>query len=89
MVEGDIKTTNFILIGTKAVISANIEAKDAKIGGEINGNIKVDGFLEIDSTAKVFGDIEANEIQIERGAILNGNCVMLKNVPPKQKEPTQ
>jgi cytoskeletal protein CcmA (bactofilin family) len=89
MVEGDVKTTNFILVGTKAVIAANIQAKDAKIGGEINGNIKVDGYLEIDSTAKVFGNIEANEISVERGAIINGNCVMLKNATAKPKEPEQ
>jgi cytoskeletal protein CcmA (bactofilin family) len=89
MIEGDVKTTNFILVGTKAVITANIEAKDAKIGGEIKGDIKIAGYLEINSTAKVFGNIEANEISIERGAILNGNCVMLKNTSSKQKETSE
>jgi cytoskeletal protein CcmA (bactofilin family) len=81
MVEGDIKTTNFLLIDNKAVIIANVEAKDAKINGEVKGNIKVQGYLEIGATAKIIGDIEANEISIERGGTINGNCVMIKVKP--------
>ena len=78
MVEGDVKTTNFLLIDNKAVITANIEAKDAKISGEVKGNIKVQGYLEIGATAKIIGDIEANEISVERGGTINGNCTMTK-----------
>jgi cytoskeletal protein CcmA (bactofilin family) len=79
MVEGDIKTTNFLLINNKAIITANIEAKDAKINGEVNGNIKIQGYLEVGSTAKIIGDIEASELSIERGSLINGNCKMIKN----------
>lgn len=78
-VEGDIKTTSFLLVGDKAVINANIEAKDAKISGETKGNIKISGYLEITSSAKITGDIEALELSIEKGALLNGNCLMNKN----------
>jgi len=85
IVEGSIKTNNFLLIGKKAKITANIEAKEAKIGGEVTGNIKTNGFLEISSTAKIFGDIEASELSVERGAILNGNCVMIHNKKPIQE----
>jgi cytoskeletal protein CcmA (bactofilin family) len=75
-VEGDIKTTNYLLLGNKSVIVANIEAKDAKISGQVNGNVKIGGYLEISSSAKITGDIEATELSIEKGAILNGNCKM-------------
>lgn len=78
VVEGSIKTSNFLLIGTKAKVTANVEAKEAKIGGEIHGNIKVDGYLEIAATAKIFGDIEANKLSVEKNAILNGTCRMSK-----------
>jgi len=78
VVEGSIKTSNFLLIGNKAKVTANVEAKEAKIGGEIHGNIKVDGYLEVAATAKIFGDIEANKLSIEKNAILNGNCRMSK-----------
>jgi len=73
-VDGSIKTQSFLLIGDKAMIIADIEAKDAKISGDITGNIKVKGYLEITKTAKINGDIETSLISIERGAIINGKC---------------
>ncbi len=76
IVEGSIKTSSHLLVGDKAKITADIEAKEAKIGGEINGNIRVKGFLEITSTAKIVGDIEATAVSIEKGAILDGRCTM-------------
>ena len=77
VVEGSVKTSNYLLIGEKAKITASVEANEAKIGGEVNGNVKTKGYLEITSSAKIFGDIEASELSIERGALLNGKCVML------------
>lgn len=75
-VNGSLKTNNNLKIGEKAKVTANVEAKEAKIGGEIKGNVKIKGYLEITSTAKIFGDIEANSLSIERGAIINGKCSM-------------
>jgi cytoskeletal protein CcmA (bactofilin family) len=83
IVEGSIKTNNFLLIGSKAKIMANIEAGDAKIGGEVQGNIKVKGYLEIKSSAKIQGDIEAAKISIEKGAIFNGKCSMTTDLTKK------
>lgn len=85
MVEGSVKTNSFLLVSSKAKILADIKAKDAKIGGEINGNIRVEGYLEILSTAKIFGDVEAALISIEKGAILNGKCLMTKNKPENKE----
>ena len=75
-VEGNVKTDNYLLIGEKAKIIADIKAKDAKIAGEVQGNIKISGYLEVKPTAKINGDIEANHISIEKGALLNGHCLM-------------
>lgn len=76
IVEGSVKTTNYLLVGQKAEISANIEAKDSIISGKIKGNIKIQNYLEIKSGASINGDIKAKEISIEKGAKLNGNVVM-------------
>ncbi len=84
IVEGNVKTNSFLLVGSKAKIIANIEAGDAKIGGEVQGNIKVKGYLEIKGSAKIQGDIEAAEISIEKGAIFNGKCTMTAG-PSKNK----
>jgi cytoskeletal protein CcmA (bactofilin family) len=76
MLEGSLKTQSGLVIGDKAKVSASVEAKEAKIGGEVIGNIKVGGYLEITATAKINGDIEASSLSIARGAILNGKCAM-------------
>src|SRR3990167_1798507 len=76
IVEGNLKTAGNLEVGEKAKVTANVEAREAKIGGEIRGNVKIKGFLEITAAAKVFGDIEAALISIERGATFNGKCVM-------------
>jgi len=81
ILEGEIKTSNNLLIGTKAKIDANIEAKQAKVSGEVHGNLKIKGYLELTSTAKIDGNIEAGNISIENGAIFNGNCIMTKETP--------
>ena len=79
IVEGSIKTDKFLLIGDKSKITANIEAKDAKIGGEVNGNINISGYLEINASAKISGEIKASQISVARGAKLNSQLIMDKN----------
>lgn len=75
--EGSLKTDANLLIGTQAKIIANIEAKDAIINGEIKGNIKAKNYLSIGRTAKIFGDIQYGEISIEKGAMINGQMLMI------------
>ena len=84
IVDGSVKTNGFLLVKDKAKIAANIDAKNAKIGGEINGNIKIKEFLEIKASAKIFGDIEVADISIERGAVINGKIIMIKDKDNKK-----
>lgn len=78
VVDGSVKTNNFLLIGNKAKITASIEAKDAKVAGLISGNVLVTGYLEIKASAKITGDVGANQLSIEKGAVINGNISMGK-----------
>ncbi len=85
IVDGSIKTNGSLEIGKTAKITANVEAKQSKIGGHVTGNIKTKGFLEITATAKIFGDIEASGLSIERGAVFNGKCVMIAGIEEIKK----
>ncbi len=78
--EGSIKTSNNLFAGSKSKIKADIEAKQAKISGEIHGNLIIENYLEITSSAKIFGDIQAGSISIENGAMFTGNCSMNKGL---------
>jgi cytoskeletal protein CcmA (bactofilin family) len=86
--DGSIKTAASIFIGDKAKISANIEAKDVIVNGEVHGNIKSKNYLALGGTAKIFGDLQYGEISIEKGAIVNGQLLML-SAEQKQIEKTK
>lgn len=76
ILEGEIKTSKNLIIGPKAVVNANIRANQAKISGEVHGNINVGGYLELTASAKILGNIEAAKLSIEPGAFFNGQCLM-------------
>ena len=75
-VEGSIKTNNFLLIGGKSKIFANIKAKNAKINGKITGNIEINEYLELGQSAVINGDVNTKILSIAKGAIINGKCSM-------------
>jgi len=76
--KGDVRTSSTIYIGDKARVTANIDAKTARAGGEIKGNMKIKDHLEVVASARIHGDIECSSLSVENGAIINGKCSMLK-----------
>ena len=86
ILEGSLKTQSSLLVGDKARVTANIEAKEATISGEVTGNINAKGYLEIGPTAKITGDITASSLSVSRGAVLNGKCTMSPGETPKEEK---
>jgi len=84
--EGSLKTLASVFIGNQAKIAANIEAKDAIVNGEVHGNIKAKNYLAIGNTAKIFGDLQYGEISIEKGAVINGQLLMLSEDHKKNEK---
>jgi cytoskeletal protein CcmA (bactofilin family) len=86
VLNGGVKTAGNIFIGDHASITADLEAKSARIGGEVKGNIKIEGYLQLVSSAKVFGDAECASLSVELGAVINGKITMIKNLPLEKKD---
>ena len=76
IVAGKVSTSQSLLVGETANISADISAENAMVSGTIQGNVKVLGALILGRTAKVSGDITCGSLQVENGAIFNGKCQM-------------
>ncbi|MDP2789912.1 MAG: polymer-forming cytoskeletal protein [bacterium] len=74
--QGTLKTKHNVMIGSGAIVKANVEAQDVHLAGELHGNVKVSGKLVLATTAKLNGNIEAASLTVEEGATLNGKCVM-------------
>ena len=86
ILEGSLKTKGSVLIGERAKITASINSEDARIGGEVIGNITINGFLEIDPSAKIMGNIECASLFVGKGAIINGKCTMTTGEKVKEEE---
>jgi cytoskeletal protein CcmA (bactofilin family) len=86
VLKGGVKTAGNIYIGDHANITADLESKTARIGGEVKGNLKIEGALQIMAAAKIFGDIECSSLSVESGAVINGKIVMTKDLPAEKKE---
>ncbi|PIP67142.1 MAG: cell shape determination protein CcmA [Parcubacteria group bacterium CG11_big_fil_rev_8_21_14_0_20_41_14] len=74
IVNGSLKTKGNLRVDEGAKIKANVDATNAQVSGEIQGNITVKDSLDLGSSAKVAGDIITKILSIEPGAVLNGHC---------------
>lgn len=93
-VTGKIHTSQSVHVGEAAVIVADMQAGNAIIAGQIQGNVKVSGNLILQSTARIHGDIACGILRVEDGAQFTGKCNMkgatkentkVHNVPEPEK----
>jgi cytoskeletal protein CcmA (bactofilin family) len=79
-VEGTLTGTVYagkaVVVGKEGVVRGEIRTHDALIAGEVTGTLLAASRLEIQATAKVQGEIRSRRLQLEEGAILNGEIHM-------------
>jgi cytoskeletal protein CcmA (bactofilin family) len=78
-VEGTVKAGKAVVVGKEGLVDGHVETQDAVIGGRITGSLQAASRLELQATAVVDGEIRARRMQLEEGAILNGNVTMGEN----------
>lgn len=76
IIEGHVTVKQRLVLGEQAVITGDIEARDATIAGLLKGNIRVELTLLLKASSKIEGDIVTDKIIIESGAQFNGRCHM-------------
>lgn len=70
--------TGTLIIGTSGQVDANIAVAAAVVNGTVNGDIVASEKLQLGRTARIVGNIQSPRLVLEDGAILEGNCTMLK-----------
>ena len=73
-ITGEINSMGSVKIGQSSVVIGNIFATSAVISGAVKGNIDVHGPVILDTSAIVMGDIRSKSVQINNGAVIEGNC---------------
>ena len=82
------KTDNLI-VGATGKTKGSIEAHNADIWGEADGDIKVSGTLTIQEAGSVSGTIEYQNLQIKLGGKINGDIKVsdkIKNIKDSSKK---
>lgn len=86
-VKGNISTKESLFIGTQGEIEGEITAKNAIIGGKVDGKINATGKIVLESRATFHGEMKASRLIIDDGAIFDGQCTMKDGTkmssPPK------
>jgi len=77
--EGELESSQDVIIAEKAEVHADIRARNAVIAGDYHGNVDLTGKLEIKSSGKVFGNIKVSGFVIEDGGVFDGQCNMVSN----------
>ena len=75
-VDGSVYCDDAISISSDAWILGNIRAGQADIDGKVKGNLEVRNSVSIGSTSSVLGNISTDELEIKRGAFINGQIMM-------------
>jgi cytoskeletal protein CcmA (bactofilin family) len=67
-----------LVLAKSAAVHGNIICSELLSDGKIQGNIVAKSFVSLSETAILHGDIQCSQLHIEKGAIFNGKCTMLK-----------
>lgn len=70
--------TGTLIVGSTGRVDANIMVAAAMINGTVNGDIVVLERLELGRTARVVGNVQTPRLVIEDGALIEGNCNMIR-----------
>ena len=74
--KGKLICKNTLTVGINGSIQGEIEAKNAIIGGQINGKIKVAEKLVLEAKSKLIGELKASKLIIDEGAVFDGTSNM-------------
>jgi len=74
--KGKLITEGDVVVGEHAHVTADINAQNIYVAGEVIGNVNAIAKLDILETGKVAGSVSSSSLVIEAGGILKGNSTM-------------
>ena len=77
--KGSLRATEQLVVGQGASVMADIEVREAIIGGQFTGTINAGDRVELESTARVQADLKTTHLVIHEGAVFHGNIQSGKN----------
>ncbi len=75
-VEGEISAQDTLIIGERAIVTAQINGHTIVIRGKVTGDINAKKRVEIRSPGKLYGNIVTPSLVIHEGVVFEGHCSM-------------
>ncbi|HZH37066.1 MAG TPA: polymer-forming cytoskeletal protein [Flavisolibacter sp.] len=75
-IHGDVISQAKVVIGPSGMVEGNIEGINADISGKLVGNVKAKEMVQLRTKCYVQGNISAGSLQIDAGAVFNGQSLM-------------
>ena len=79
-VDGTIKTSGRVVIGTTGIVKGKVDCAFADIEGNFSGELNVSALLTLKASSNVSGDVIVSKLSVEPGASFNATCSMKGNV---------
>ena len=83
---GSIQSNGAVRTANGSVVNGNISAKEAAIGGKVDGDLDIEKKVTLGDTSFLTGNLKAAILTIEEGAKFDGVCSMLKKAHPAKGE---
>jgi cytoskeletal protein CcmA (bactofilin family) len=87
--EGVVNCPETLVVGKTGVVKAEINVKNAVIGGKVVGNINATNKIELQSGSHIEGDINTHRLVIDEGVFFEGSCKMGSEMPAKKTPGTE
>ena len=83
---GSIQSSGAVRTANGSVVNGNISAKEAAIGGKVDGDLDIEKKVTLGDTSFLTGNLKAAILTIEEGAKFDGVCSMLKKAQSDKGE---
>lgn len=75
-VVGSVYAAKAVVVGQAGVVEGDIRTQDAVIAGAVIGTLLAASRLEVQDGARIEGEVHARRLQLDEGAVLNGEIRM-------------
>lgn len=86
-IKGTLKCEHTLTIGESGEVNGTVEAKNAVIGGKIQGKVVVREKLVLEAKSRLVGELKAKKLIIDEGAVFDGASDMGVSTPAEQSKP--
>ena len=76
---GSIQSSGAVRTANGSVVNGNISAKEAAIGGKVDGDLDIEKKVTLGDTSFLSGNLTSAILTIEEGAKFDGVCSMAKD----------